>query len=227
LFKSLALFVVGLLQFVGTLDMHVQMFVMSLILPLALVTAYVAVSFLMNHPIGLVVVAVVLLCIIAKHFMTNVSQKREDSDKKELIVMPWSVAGADTLHTTEAPVEADGLVTAVDARDDDVTMGSLNTSMMVPLPAGTDLSHGPDIFANVIDNGGGLEQRLIMRDLTAIHTGDDVNRSSNDEGDKCSDVSDDTDNDWESFVAKIVGYEKNSNSSRFDIDDGIVSSQCR
>jgi hypothetical protein len=204
---SLTLVVVGLLQLVGTMNMNVQTFIMSLVLPLAFVAAYVAVSFLVQHPIWLAVVAVVLLCIVAKHFITNARHKRaieEDSDKKELIIMPWSAAGDDGLYTAPAPAEADGLVTADDAHD--AATGAVDTSLAAPLPAGTvGLAHVPDTSALV--TGGELEQRLVMRDFDAVGTWDAVMivrdidiessggasgyRGNNEESDKSSDESGD------------------------------------
>jgi hypothetical protein len=226
---SLALFVVGLLQFVGTMNMNVQTFIMSLVLPLAFVAAYVAVSFLIQHSIWLAVVAVVLLCIVAKHFITNARHMRairEDSDKKELIIMPWSAAGGDGLYTFPAPAEADGLVTAFDADVHDAATGVVDTSLAAPLPAGTvGLARVPDISALDLEvaatvTGGGFEQRLVVRDLDAVDTGDAVmivrdidierrfydcqfsgNRGNNEESDECSDES----GDWAELAMRSVG----------------------
>jgi hypothetical protein len=230
---SLTLFVVGLLQFVGTMNINVQTFIMSLVLPLAFVAAYVAVSFLIQHPIWLAVVAVVLLCIVAKHFITNARHKRaigEDSDKKELIIMPWSAAGEDGLYTAPAPAEADGLVTAFDADVHDAAMGAVDTSLAAPLPAGTvGLAHVPDTSALV--SGGGLEQRLVMRDLDAVGTGDAVmivhdidiessggasgNRGNNEESDESSDES----GDWGDVAMRSAGQGRRG--ARGAIDTGI------
>jgi hypothetical protein len=214
---SLTLFVVGLLQFVGTMNMNVQTFIMSLVLPLAFVAAFVAVSFLIQHPTWLAVVAVMLLCIVAKHFITNARHRRairEDSDKKELIIMPWSEAGEDGLYTTPAPAETDGLVTAFDADAANITMGAVDTSLAAPLPAG---AVGLDLEVAATVTGGGFEQRLVMRDLDAVGTEDAVviahdvdiessgsdngsDNGSNEESDECSDES----GDWADVVMRSV-----------------------
>jgi Ca2+/Na+ antiporter len=233
---SLTLVVVGLLQLVGTMNMNVQTFIMSLVLPLAFVAAYVAVSFLIQHPIWLAVVAVVLLCIVAKHFITNARHKRaieEDSDKKELIIMPWSAAGEDGLYTAPAPAETDGLVTAFDADALDAATGAVDTSLAAPLPAGTvGLAHVPD--TSVLVTGGELEQRLVMRDHDAVGTGDAVmivrdidiessgsasgNRGNNEESDESSDES----GDWADVTGTSgAANQEDHNSSDGDDDDDM------
>jgi hypothetical protein len=83
--------VIGVLQFVGTLNINVQTFLMSLVLPMALVAAYVAAAFIIGNPLYLALLVGALALLVMRHFMKNAQQDRTgEAADKELLVMPSS-----------------------------------------------------------------------------------------------------------------------------------------
>jgi uncharacterized membrane protein len=83
--------VIGLLQLVGTLNMNVQTFIMSLVLPIAFVAVYVAGAFIIVHPIYLALLAGALAVLVVRHFMKNAQYRRTvGAAEKELLGMPSS-----------------------------------------------------------------------------------------------------------------------------------------
>jgi hypothetical protein len=90
---SVTMVVIGLLQFVGTLNMNVQNFIMSLVLPIAFVAAYVAAAFIIGHPLYMAFVVGASALLVIRHFMKNAQQDRTgEAADKELLFMPSSVS---------------------------------------------------------------------------------------------------------------------------------------
>lgn len=93
LLKSLrvTLLAVGMLQLIGTLNVNIQNFMMSLVLPMAIVVVYVVIVFLVHHPIWFLCLAVILLYVGSTHYFTSSNRKKinEESNVQELIMMPW------------------------------------------------------------------------------------------------------------------------------------------
>ena len=89
---SVSLFVIGLLHTIGTLGMNYQTFIMSLVLPIALVAVYVVVNMIIGNVIILVVVLAVLVCLVVRHFLVNAKHRNtvEDQDNA-IIIIPSAV----------------------------------------------------------------------------------------------------------------------------------------
>ena len=89
---SLSLFVIGLLHMIGTLDMNFQTFIMSLVLPIALVAAFVVVNVILQNVIVLAVVIGILFCLVVRHFLMNAKHKNTVENQDEAMIIIPSVA---------------------------------------------------------------------------------------------------------------------------------------
>lgn len=87
---SLSALVLGTLQLIGTLDMELQAFIMSIVLPLALVAVVLVSNFMMEYPLAFAGVALILLYAIGKHFYKAylVSNAVRDVEEETMISKP-------------------------------------------------------------------------------------------------------------------------------------------